>query len=106
MDSPHRIQQTSMTLSQPRQTPKTGFAEVFAGAALGIVKTGAALVGAVVPLAGPLLSTAVTRLDANAGAVVGPPPPVGTSAAGGDLVEAQRALQSDAQQFNLQYLQM
>jgi hypothetical protein len=127
MDS-NRINQTSITTSAPRQTPKDDFGSVMAQTVVQGVKTGASILGGV--LGNPVTSAAVSALTAVAGVVqVGPSRPqalgggsvasaasaltsatgpigaTGTGTGSGwDLLAAQQAMQSDSQSFNMQYL--
>lgn len=134
MENNNRIASLSITLTQPRQTPKNEFGAVLARTAQEVVTTGAGLVGRVIPGA-PVLSAAVssissvastvgsvsTTVPSTGGATV-PIPGVsgttggtsGTGTAGGtagkgeawDLLEAQKLMAAEGQKFNMAYLQL
>jgi hypothetical protein len=125
---PNRINQTSIVTSLQRQTPKDDFGSVMAQTIAQGVKTGASILGGV--LGNPATSAAVSAVNAVAGVVqVGPAHPqvlaggsiasaastvtgatsplgaTGTGTGSGwDLLAAQQAMQSDSQNFNMQYL--
>jgi hypothetical protein len=124
MDS-NRINQTSIVTSAPRQTPKDDFGSVMAQTVVQGVKTGASILGGA--LGNPVTSAAVSAVTAVAGVVqLGPSRPqapasgsiasaasaatgpigaTGTGTGSGwDLLAAQQAMQSDSQNFNMQYL--
>ncbi len=87
-----------------RQTEPSGFGEVMRAAAKGLadgVAVTASLAAPLVP-GGPILAGAVRE------GVRAATSPARSSVAGGsgDVVEATRALQQEAQSFNLQYLQL
>jgi hypothetical protein len=127
MDPSHRIQQLTATPTLDRQTPRSGFGEVLAQTLSTGTRVTAAFLGAA---GGPALSAAVagvTRVASaspmheamvpwvggavSAGGAVPqgagtPPAGVGGPGAGMDLLEAQRALQAEGQQFNAAYLQL
>jgi hypothetical protein len=128
---PHRIEQTTITSTVQRQTPKAEFGDVLSQTVAQAVKVGAGIAGGV--MGNPVVSAAVSAVagitnlatgssrspqslaqpisgQAN---VVG----VGTLTSGSgvasgatgsgnswDLLAAQQALQSDSQSFNMQYL--
>lgn len=126
MDHDHRIPSLTVTPTVPRQTPKNEFGTVLAQAAHEVVRSGAGLVGGMIP-AGPIVSAAIsstkaavgmvastgassTTVPMTAGAGTGGSASAGsTGAATGngdawDLLEAQRALSADGQKFNMAYL--
>ncbi|QSQ23989.1 hypothetical protein JY651_03145 [Pyxidicoccus parkwayensis] len=132
MDHDNRIPSLTITQTVPRQTPKNEFGSVLARAAQEVVRSGAGLVGGMVP-AGPILSAAVSStktavsmvatstgasgttvpvaaVGGSAGSTAGGTgAAMGTGAATGngdawDLLEAQRALSADGQKFNMAYL--
>jgi hypothetical protein len=67
MDSPNRINPTSMTLTVKRQTPKNEFGQVLANTLTGAVKTGSAIVGALG--GGPIVSAAVSSISSVTGQI-------------------------------------
>ena len=134
MQNNHRIASLSITPTQPRQTPQNEFGAVMARTAQEIVKTGAGLVGQVLP-GGPVLSAAVSSVSSVASSVgsvsaavpstggsIVPIPGVsgtpggthGTGTAGGtagkgdawDMLEAQKLMAAEGQKFNMAYLQL
>jgi hypothetical protein len=122
MDPDHRIPSLTLTPTVPRQTPKNEFGTVLARAAQEVARSGAGLVGGLIP-AGPVVSAAVSSARAVVSTVastdgVGKVAPLpgssggvgGGAAAGGgdawDLLEAQRALSAEGQKFNMAYLQL
>lgn len=124
MDPDHRVPSLTLTPTVPRQTPKNEFGTVLARAAQEVARSGAGLVGGLIP-AGPVVSAAVSSARAVVSTVastdgVGKAAPLPASAggvgaaaggvAGGgdawDLLEAQRALSAEGQKFNIAYLQL
>ncbi|MFP2929049.1 hypothetical protein ACLESO_28380 [Pyxidicoccus sp. 3LG] len=123
MDSDNRIPSLTITHTVPRQTPKNEFGTVLARAANEVVRTGAGLVGGMIP-AGPIVSAAVSSTRTVVSSVVptgsantsvpGAGSVGGAGSTGGatgngdawDLLEAQRALSADGQKFNMAYLQL
>jgi len=134
VENNHRIASLSITPTQPRQTPQNEFGAVLARTAQHVVKTGAGLVGGMLPGA-PVLSAAVSSVSSVASSVgsvsatvpsasggVVPIPGVGGAtggtsgpgAAGGtagkgdawDMLEAQKLMAAEGQKFNLAYLQL
>lgn len=88
-----------------RQTEPSGFGEVMKAAARGLADGLAATASLAAPFVpgGPILAGAVRE-----GMRAATSPGRGTVAGGGagDVIEATRALQQEAQSFNLQYLQL
>lgn len=127
MDHNNRIPSLTVTHTVARQTPKDEFGTVLARAAQEVVRSGAGLVGGMIP-AGPIVSAAVSSTrtvvstvaakgEAGAtagggtGGAAGSGGAAGTGAASGsgdawDLLEAQRALSADGQKFNMAYLSL
>ncbi|MCY1020854.1 hypothetical protein [Pyxidicoccus sp. MSG2] len=125
MDNDNRIPSLTITPTVARQTPKNEFGTVLARAAQEVVRSGAGLVGGMIP-AGPIVSAAVsstravvstvastggssTTVPVGSGGTAGAGGSTGTGAATGngdawDLLEAQRALSADGQKFNMAYL--
>jgi hypothetical protein len=67
MDSPNRLNPTSMTLTVKRQTPKNEFGQVLANTLGTAVKTGVGIVGSLG--GGPVVSAAVSSVSAAAGQI-------------------------------------
>ena len=134
MENNNRIASLSITPTQPRQTPQNEFGAVLARTAQHVVKTGAGIVGGMLPGA-PVLSAAVASVSSVAsglapvaatvpstgggvvplpgvgGATGGTPSPGATGGTTGkgeawDLLEAQKLMAAEGQKFNLAYLQM
>lgn len=127
MENNHRIASMSVTPTLPRQTPKNEFGEVLARSAQVVMKTGAGLVGGLIP-GGPVLSAAVSSISSVASSVastktsITPLPGTGgvtggTSGPGAtgettgrgdawDMLEAQRLMAQEGQKFNVAYLQL
>ncbi|MCP3103307.1 hypothetical protein LZ198_30940 [Myxococcus sp. K15C18031901] len=122
MDPNNRIPSLTITPTVPRQTPRNDFGTVLAHAAHEVVRSGAGMVGGMVP-AGPILSAAVSSAKTALATVV---PITSTSSAASastaaassglgattgngdawDLLEAQKALSAEGQKFNVAYLQL
>jgi hypothetical protein len=77
MDTQHRINQTAMTLSVGRQTPKNDFGDVLSSTVAGIVGAGGALASGL-SNGSPIISAAVSSMGAVVGSVA-----QGISAVGG-----------------------
>ncbi len=126
MDHDKRIPSLTITQTVQRQTPKDEFGTVLARAAQEVVRSGAGIVGGMLP-AGPIVSAAISSTRSVVSSVASVPgsasttvPVAGgsgsTGSAGGtgatgsgdawDLLEAQRALSADGQKFNMAYLQL
>jgi hypothetical protein len=127
VENNNRIASLSIIPTQPRQTPQNEFGAIVARTAQEIVKTGAGLVGGVLP-GGPVMSAAVSSIRSvvssvpAASASITPIPGVGGAvggtsgpgASGGttgkgdawDLLEAQKLMAADGQKFNMAYLQL
>jgi hypothetical protein len=123
LDNDNRIPSLTVTHNVARQTPKNEFGTVLARAAQEVVRSGAGLVGGMIP-AGPIVSAAVSSTKAVvstvastggssttvpvAGGSTGGAAGTGSAATGNgdawDLLEAQRALSADGQKFNMAYL--
>lgn len=133
MDPDRRISSLSIAQTVPRQTPQTDFGPTFARAAREVVRTGAGLVGGMLP-AGVISSAAVTGLRGAVSAAVPSPMALTASATGGasatgastsamsahatgttagattgqgdawDLMEAQKLMNAEGQKFNVAYL--
>ncbi len=88
-----------------RQTEPSGFGEVMRATAKGLADGLAVTAGLAAPFVpgGPILAGAV-REGVRAATAPGRTP-AGAGGAG-DMIEATRALQQEAQSFNLQYLQL
>jgi hypothetical protein len=129
MNHDNRLAGLSITPTVPRQTPQNDFGTLLARTASEVVKTGSGLVGGMLPGA-PALSAAVSSVRSTVSSVTSTaagttavPGASAASAAGGggtasaagaatgkgeqwDLLEAQKAMQVEGQQFNAAYLQM
>ncbi|WP_224244280.1 hypothetical protein [Hyalangium gracile] len=121
MENNNRIASLSITPTFARQTPRNEFGAVLARTAQEVVKTGASIVGGMVPGA-PVLSAAVSSVSSTVSSVgstnatITPIPGTtgGTSATGGatgkgdawDMLEAQRLMAEDGQKFNMAYLSL
>ncbi|MCY1035740.1 hypothetical protein OV207_30145 [Corallococcus sp. BB11-1] len=128
-----RISSLSIAQTVPRQTPQTDFGPTFARAAREVVRTGAGLVGGMLP-AGVISSAAVSStLRGAVSAAVPSPLALTASAAGGgmsatsaratsaagttagtatgqgdawDMLEAQKLMSAEGQKFNMAYLSL
>jgi hypothetical protein len=117
MDPDRRIPLMTITPAVARQTPRSDFGTTLARAAHEVVRSGAGLVGGMLP-GGPIVSAAVSSTKAvvasvgptgGASAKAVPLAEGGGSAGGGDawdLLEAQRALSAEGQKFNAAYLHL
>ena len=123
MENNNRIASLSVTPTLARQTPQNEFGNVLARTAQEVVKTGAGLVGGMIP-GGPVVSAAVSSVrstvssvgSTNASIVPIPGATGGTSstATGGttgkgdawDMLEAQKLMAQDGQKFNMAYLSL
>lgn len=117
MDPDNRIPSLTITPAVSRQTPRSDFGTALARAAHEVVRSGAGLVGGMIP-AGPIVSAAISSTRAVVASVVPTsaasttpmPPQASSGSAGGgdawDLLEAQRALSAEGQKFNMAYLQL
>lgn len=134
MEQDRRIPSLSIAPSIARQTPQTDFGPTFARAAREVVRTGAGLVGGMLP-SGPISSAVVSTLRGTVSAAVPAEAATSVSAAGGlssvgsaatvssrassagatgtsatgqgeawDLLEAQKVMAADGQKFNMAYL--
>ncbi|MGE6760814.1 hypothetical protein ACQKGO_22540 [Corallococcus interemptor] len=128
-----RIPSLSIAPSIERQTPKTEFGPTLARAAREVVRTGAGLVGGMLP-SGAISSAVVASLAGTVSAAVPAEAMSSVPAAGGasamsaraatagsaastgsgatgkgeawDLLEAQRLMAADGQKFNMAYLSL
>ncbi|WP_370645192.1 hypothetical protein [Corallococcus sp. EGB] len=123
-----RIPSLSIAPSIERQTPKTEFGPTLARAAREVVRTGAGLVGGMLP-SGPISSAVVSSLSGTVSAAVPVEAVSSVPAAGGasamsarastaglaastgkgdawDLLEAQKLMAEDGQKFNVAYLSL
>ncbi|MBU8899273.1 hypothetical protein DRW03_04550 [Corallococcus sp. H22C18031201] len=120
MDSTHALPSLTITQTVARQTPRSEFGPTLARAAREVVRTGAGLVGGMIP-GGPITSAAIssvssvvasgvassvgsTTVPVKGGASVG-----GSGAGQGDawdLMEAQKLMNAEGQKFNMAYLQL
>jgi hypothetical protein len=123
VENNNRIPSLSITPTQARQTPQNEFGTVLARTAHEVVKTGAGLVGGMIPGA-PAMSAAVSSVRsvvssvAPTGSSSAPLPGTGGNGglggAGGaagkgdawDLLEAQKLMAAEGQKFNMAYLQL
>lgn len=127
MENNNRIASLSITPTLPRQTPRNDFGTVLARTAQEVVKTGAGIVGGMIP-GGPVMSAAVssigsvvstvsstkasiTPLPGAGGAIGGTSGPGATEGTTGrgdawDMLEAQRLMAAEGQKFNVAYLQL
>jgi hypothetical protein len=123
VENNNRIASLSLTPTQARQTPQNEFGTVLARTAQEIVKTGAGIVGGMIPGA-PSMSAAVSSVRSvvssvpSTNATITPIPGAGgtsgTGATGGavgkgdawDMLEAQKLMAEDGQKFNVAYLQL
>jgi hypothetical protein len=121
MENNHRISSLSIIPTVARQTPHNEFGTVLARTAQEVVKTGAGLVGGMVP-AGAAMSAAVSSVRSSLssvapgsasivpipGATGGSTPAAPADATGKgdawDMLEAQRLMAEDGQKFNMAYL--
>jgi hypothetical protein len=123
---PKRIPSLTITPTMQRQTPKNEFGAVMARAAQEVVRSGAGLVGGMIP-AGPIVSAAISSTRSVVSSVASIPgsssttvPVAGGSGGAGragdmgatgqgdawDLLAAQQALSQDSQKFNAAYLHL
>ncbi|MFP2898679.1 hypothetical protein [Corallococcus sp. 4LFB] len=127
-----RIPSLSIAPSIERQTPKTEFGPTLARAAREVVRTGAGLVGGMLP-SGAISSAVVSTLAGTVSAAVPAEAVSSVSATGGasamsarssagttagtgaattgqgdawDLLEAQKLMAADGQKFNMAYLSL
>lgn len=121
MNNENRIGALSITPTVPRQTPQNDFGTLLARTASEVVKTGSGIVGGMIPGA-PALSAAVSSVRSTVSSVTStasgvtsvPGASAGSGTAGAatgkgeqwDLLEAQKAMQTEGQQFNAAYLQL
>ncbi|GEL70749.1 MULTISPECIES: hypothetical protein [Myxococcus] len=119
MSNDSRIPTLTITHTVPRQTPQNDFGTVLARAANEVVRSGAGLVGGMIP-GGPIVSAAVSSAKTVVSAVApktsgaGMPATADTGSAGAaagnqeawDLLEAQKVLAAEGQKFNMAYLQL
>ncbi|MBX5481621.1 MAG: hypothetical protein IRZ16_07245 [Myxococcaceae bacterium] len=120
MDNNHRINQTSITPTVPRQTPKNDFGQVMARAISGAVNVGAGVASGLA-MGNPLLSAAVSTVSSAAQAISSKSAASVTSVGGTpgtvvddptgkgddwDLLEAQKLMRSEDRRFNLEYLSL
>ncbi len=127
MENNNRIASLSITPTLQRQTPQNEFGAVLARTAQEVVKTGAGLVGGMLP-GGPVMSaavssirsvvstvpstnTSITPVPGGGGAVGGTSGPGATGGTAGrgeawDMLEAQRLMAAEGQKFNVAYLQL
>ncbi|WIG99026.1 hypothetical protein [Myxococcus sp. SDU36] len=119
MSNDSRIPTLTITHTVPRQTPQNDFGTVLARAANEVVRSGAGLVGGMIP-GGPIVSAAVSSMKTVVSAVApkasaaGMPATAETGGAGAaagnqeawDLLEAQKVLAAEGQKFNMAYLQL
>ncbi|AKQ64350.1 hypothetical protein A176_001262 [Myxococcus hansupus] len=120
MSNDSRIPTLTITQTVPRQTPHNDFGTLLARAANEVVRSGAGLVGGMIP-AGPIVSAAISSTKtvvsavapkAHAGGMPAAADTGGTSGAGAgnqeawDLYEAQKMLAAEGQKFNMAYLSL
>jgi hypothetical protein len=123
VENNHRIASLSITPTTARQTPQNEFGNVLARTAQEVVRTGAGIVGGLIP-GGPAMSAAVSSVRSVVASVpstntsITPVPGAGgtsgTGATGGtagkgdawDMLEAQKLMAEDGQKFNMAYLQL
>lgn len=120
MSNDNRIAGLSITPTVPRQTPQNDFGTLMARGASEVVRAGSGIVASMIP-GGPALSAAVSSVRSTVATVASGVTTVpGASAAGGsasaagatgkgeqwDLLEAQKAMQVEGQQFNAAYLEL
>ena len=121
MENNNRIASLSITPTLARQTPQNEFGTVLARTAQEVVKTGASIVGGMIP-GGPAMSAAVSSVRSTVSSVgstnasITPIPGAGgtgsVAGTGGttgkgdawDMLEAQRLMAEDGQKFNMAYL--
>lgn len=104
-----RIDPVHVTPTTERKTEPSRFGDTLRAAAAGVVDGIASGVGLAAPFVpgGLVLSAAVRGASRAVSAATSPTTPGRASAeGGGDVMEATRALQQEAQSFNLQYLQL
>ncbi|MBJ6759243.1 hypothetical protein JGU66_00620 [Myxococcaceae bacterium JPH2] len=116
MDSSHALPSLTITQTVARQTPRSEFGPSLARAAREVVRTGAGLVGGMIP-GGPITSAAISSVSSVVASSVGSttvPLKGGTSVGGSsagqgdawDLMEAQKLMNAEGQKFNMAYLQL
>ncbi len=122
MSNDSRIPTLTITQTVPRQTPHNDFGTLLARAANEVVRSGAGLVGGMIP-AGPIVSAAISSTKtvvsavatkAHAGGMSATAETGGSSGAGAaagnqdawDLYEAQKMLAAEGQKFNMAYLSL
>ncbi|WP_426754129.1 hypothetical protein [Myxococcus sp. Y35] len=120
MSQDSRIPTLTITHTVPRQTPHNDFGTVLARAANEVVRSGAGLMGGMIP-AGPIVSAAISSTKTVVSAVApkasaaGIPATAETGGASGaaagnqdawDLLEAQKVLTAEGQKFNMAYLSL
>ena len=122
MDNNNRINQTSITGTVPRQTPKNDFGQVMARTISGAVTVGAGVASGLA-MGNPILSAAVSTVAGAASQAIGSKSAASVSEVGGgvpgtvggavggqgqdwDLLEAQKLMRSEDRKFNLEYLQL
>ncbi|WP_224365303.1 hypothetical protein [Hyalangium versicolor] len=121
MENNNRIASLSITPTLARQTPRNEFGAVLARTAQEVVKTGASIVGGMVP-SGPVMSAAVSSVSSTVASVgstnasITPIPGTGSTGSvtgttgttgqgdAWDMLEAQRLMAEDGQKFNMAYL--
>ncbi len=104
-----RIDPIHVTPTTERKTESSRFGDTLRAAAAGVADGIASGVGLAAPFVpGGLVLSAAVRGAGRAVSAAASPSTAGRSGAegGGDVVEATRALQQEAQSFNLQYLQI
>jgi hypothetical protein len=104
-----RIDPVHVTPTTERKTESSRFGDTLRAAAAGVVDGIASGVGLAAPFVpGGLVLSAAVRGASRAVSVATSPTTPGRASAegGGDVMEATRALQQEAQSFNLQYLQL
>jgi len=104
-----RIDPVHVTPTTERKTESSRFGDTLRAAAGGVIEGIASGVGLAAPFVpgGLVLSAAVRGAGrAVSAAASAPSPGRAASEGGGDMIEATRVLQQEAQSFNLQYLQL
>jgi hypothetical protein len=105
-----RIDPIHVTPTTERKTESSRFGDTLRAAAAGVADGIASGVGLAAPFVpgGLVLSAAVRGAGRAVSAAASSPSTPGraTGDGGGDVIEATRALQQEAQSFNLQYLQI
>jgi hypothetical protein len=125
VENNNRIASLSITPTVARQTPRNEFGNVLARTAQEVVKTGAGIVGGMIP-GGPAMSAAVSSVRSTVasvgstsatitpipgtGGLPSPSPATSGGATGKgeawDMLEAQRLMAEDGQKFNMAYLSL